>query len=385
MGLKGRLSLFISEFLNDRSLKLREGSTHSDSFEQEMGVPQGSILSPTLFSIKINSLANTISMGTEGSLYVDDFLICYKAKNMDHVEHQLQRCLSKIEQWAIENGFRFSTSKTFGVHFCSKRKQHLHPDLAFCGKPIKFVTETKFLGLTFDKKLSFIPHIKALKNTCTKALDIIKVVASTNWGADQLILLHLYRSLVRSKLDYGSIVFGSARKSYLKMLDPVHHQGLRFSLGAFRTSPVESLYVEANEPSLYIRRLKLGLQYATKLKAHPTNPAYDCVFNPVYADKYIKFPCKIRPFGLRIRDHIVEANIKLEDVAPVNLPESPPWLLPEPHIIFDLRQYNKSVTNPLIIKQSFAEIKSKYPNHKFIYTDGSKDGDRVGCADVHGQ
>ena len=105
-----------------------------------------------------------------------------------------------------------------------------------------------------------------IKTKCLKALNILKVVSSTDWGADKTILLNLYRSLVRSKLDYGSIVYGSARKSYLKILDTVHHQGLRLALGAFRTSPVESLYVEANEPSLYNRRIKLGLQYLTKLR-----------------------------------------------------------------------------------------------------------------------
>ena len=64
------------------------------------------------------------------------------------------------------------------------------------------------------------------------------------------LYIQLYRSLIRSKVDYGSLVYGSARKSYLKMLDSVHHQGLRLALGAFRTSPVESLLAEANEPSL---------------------------------------------------------------------------------------------------------------------------------------
>ena len=55
-------------------------------------------------------------------------------------------------------------------------------------------------------------------------------------------------SAFRSKLDYGCIVYGSPRKSYLQMLDPVHSQGLRLCLGAFRTSPVESLYVDAHKP-----------------------------------------------------------------------------------------------------------------------------------------
>ena len=52
------------------------------------------------------------------------------------------------------------------------------------------------------------------------------------------------------------------------MLDPIHNQGLRLALGAFRTSPVASLYVEADEPSLYSRREKLSLQYAIRLAAN---------------------------------------------------------------------------------------------------------------------
>ena len=113
--------------------------------------------------------------------------------------------------------------------------------------------------------------------TTLKALDILKVLSNTNWGGDRSVLLNLYRSLVRSKLDYGSIIFGSARKSYLKCLDTIYHQGLRLALGVFRTSPVESLYAESNEPSLYTRREKLSLQYITKLAANPKNPAHNCV------------------------------------------------------------------------------------------------------------
>ena len=96
-----------------------------------------------------------------------------------------------------------------------------------------------FLVLFFTEK--FIRHIKYLKAKCLKALNLLKVLPHTNFGADRTTLLRLYRSLIRSKLDYGAIVYGSARKSYLAMLDPVHHQGLRLALGAFRTSPVENL------------------------------------------------------------------------------------------------------------------------------------------------
>ena len=96
-----------------------------------------------------------------------------------------------------------------------------------------------------------------------KRLDL---TGNTEWGADRKVMLRLYISLVRSKLDYGCIVYGSARKSYLQMLDPIHNHGLRLCLGAFRTSPVESLYVDAHEPCLGARRVKLSLQYASKIK-----------------------------------------------------------------------------------------------------------------------
>ncbi|GFQ93136.1 uncharacterized protein TNCT_484971 [Trichonephila clavata] len=122
---------------------------------------------------------------------------------------------------------------------------------------IKVVKEFKFLGLIFDQSLRFHRHLKYLKIRSAKALNILKILANTRWGANRTSLLRLYRALIRSKLDYGSVVYSSACKSLLKILDPVHHEGLRLCLGAFRTSPVESLYAEAYKPPLDLRRMYL--------------------------------------------------------------------------------------------------------------------------------
>jgi len=127
----------------------------------------------------------------------------------------LQRCLNKLQHWADTNGFKFSTSKTVCVHFCHLRKLHPDPQLLLYGNPIPVVEKVQFLGIIFDRKLSFLPHLHYLKNKCIKALNLLRVFAHTSWGADQQTILHLYRSLIRSKLNYGSIVYGSARQSYL--------------------------------------------------------------------------------------------------------------------------------------------------------------------------
>ena len=379
IGLRGRLPNFISHFLSDRSFNVRIGSTLSDTFEQEQGVPQGSILSPTLFNIKINNIVKCVN-DTDSSLYVDDFGIFYKSKNMENIEFRLQRCLNKVETWATENGFKFSKTKTQCVHFCQLRGLHPDPVLNIYGSPIPVVEEAKFLGLLFDKKLSFIPHIKALKAKCLKALDVLKVLSNTNWGGDRSVLLNLYRSLVRSKLDYGSIVYGSARKSYLKCLDTIHHQGLRLALGAFRTSPVESLYAESNEPSLYTRREKLSLQYTTKLAANSKNPAHNCVFNPKYERFYNNTPSAIKPLGLRILPLLEQANISIKNVQPFSLPSKEPWTQNPPRVILDLHKNKKSEVDSHIFKTEFLEIKSAYKHYMSIYTDGSKQDEKVACA-----
>ena len=235
MGLKGRLPLFVKEFLNNRHFRVRIGSTLSDLFFQEEGVPQGSILSVTLFIIKMDSLAKCIKQFIDSSLFVDDFGMSCRGRNMDVVERQLQLNINNVQTWANNNGFKFSKTKTVCVHFCNKRSLHPDPVLRLGNSIIPCVKEAKYLGLIFDHKLSFIPHIKHIKNKCQKALNLLRVLSNTSWGADRRTKLVIYKALIRSKLDYGSIVYGSARPSYLKSLETIQNQGLRLCLRAFRT------------------------------------------------------------------------------------------------------------------------------------------------------
>ena len=108
-----------------------------------MGVPQRSILSVTLFGLKINSQGTVRKNYTLDSLYVDDFVLCYKSKNMNSTELQLQLCQQKIQNWADDtcNGFKFSETKIACVHICYKRKSHDDPCLNLDRNKIKVVNE----------------------------------------------------------------------------------------------------------------------------------------------------------------------------------------------------------------------------------------------------
>ena len=67
--------------------------TLSDTYEQEMGVPQGSILSPVLSSLKINNIVKSVLKGSEASLFVDDFALCIRAKSLLHAQRLMQLCV----------------------------------------------------------------------------------------------------------------------------------------------------------------------------------------------------------------------------------------------------------------------------------------------------
>ena len=376
-GLQGRLPIFIQNFLEDRSFRTLIGSTYSDPKPQEVGVPQGSILSVSLFIIKINSITSCLPPEIKGSLYVDDFLICYNSKNMTTIERKIQQCINKIQKWTTENGFTISNSKTKCVHFCQIHKMHNHPKLTLNNPEIPITDEHKFLGIIFDSKLSFIPHIKKLRIKCNQAMQLLR---ATDWGADRKTLIKLYRSLIRSKLDYGCFIYGAARKSYLQRLETIHHQGLRLTLGAFNTSPKESLYIEANEPPLYLRRKKLALQYYIKLIFCPQNPAYDYTGKTKYENLYQNNPPKIRPFSLRISDLLNEIKINTKIVHYTILSKTAPWTIRQPTINLELAKLPKTKTHPITYQEKLIKIQNKFPDHYHIYTDGSKQGKKVGCA-----
>ena len=121
----------------------------SDSYEQEMGVPQGSILSPLLFNIKINNIVKCVQSPIEKTLFVDDFSISARGKTLAGIERQLQLVINKVERWVQENSFQFSIRKTECIHFHLKRKQVLQPVINLHGMPIKVSKQVKFLGVIF--------------------------------------------------------------------------------------------------------------------------------------------------------------------------------------------------------------------------------------------
>jgi len=389
MGLRGNLPKFIEEFLNDRTFKVRIGECLSGSKVLEAGIPQGSVLSPTLFIIKMNSLTDVIpkEVGYHTSLYVDDLQVAFHHQDLNHIKIKLQHAIDKIVHWADYSGFRLSVPKTKAIHFSIIPGLFSSPDLNINNQRLEYSENAKFLGLVWDHKLTWRPQITSLKVKCIKLLGLLRSVTSQHWGADQSTLLQLYRSLIRSKLDYGCITYNSASKTDLKVLDSVANDAIRLATGAFKSTPVDSLQVLANEMPLHLRRDTLTLKYFYKVKSQLNNPAFKQAiptnYNILYRNKNLA-----KPFPFRAHSLIDEFDMKKNIIKPsfsyrmLDF-QQPIYKLSFPDINLDLSEMPKTSTSNIEYLQSFRYLcEAKYSNSLCIYTDGSKTADGVGAAAV---
>ena len=214
-----------------------------------------------------------------------------------------------------------------------------------------------------------------LKTQCKEALNLIRVVANLKWGGGRDTLLTLYRAIVRSKLNYGCIVYGTASNTNLQQLESIHNSGLRLALGAFCTSPVSSLYKETNEVPLEERRLKLSMHYYLKTSACIDNPAhhdlheFDRTTRDLYAPKSNWRGRMTRP-----------AEINAESVCSLGTPSFPPGTHDYDPTIHNLIEgVSKCMISRQEAQAKFNEYHESQGSHDEVYTDGSK---RVGAVAV---
>ena len=377
-GIGGNLFVFIQDFLSDRYIKVRVGSQYSNAYLQEEGVPQGSVLSVTLFAIAINSIMESVPPGVQGTLFVDDFAIYCSASTALEACRKLQTTINSVTKWADSKGFKFSSQKTKAIRFTRTRKVEEIPTLFLKDEILPYEDQIKFLGVILDEKLTFSAHINDLCIRVKKSLNILKVVSHTDWGADRTMLLRLYTSLCLSKIDYASQVYGCAVKTNLEKLDVVHNLGLRICTGAYRTSPVDSIYVDSGIPPLSIHRKELGLGYITKIKTSKENPNYRYVNNP--SNRSPNKPRIPKPLEVRLEREMRTVEISTEQIACLDTAKFPPWCRPSIDVC-PIEQGKKNRTEGEV-RSEFLNHISKHKNKKAIYTDGSKSAEGVGVAIV---
>ena len=204
----------------------------------------------------IDDLFHDLPSGISFSLFADDSAIWCITPDYDVAIQRPQIALDKIEKWSSNNGLEFSAEKSalmiFTINPGNKASTLSN------GIPIPQVSQFKFLGVVLDSLLTMKHHITHIQAKCKKRMNLFRCLTSTPAGADLCTLLRLYKALVLSIIEYGSVMYAGGSPSYLMKLEVIQNDFLRLALGAMKTSSVISLQVGAHIPPLYIRRMDLS-------------------------------------------------------------------------------------------------------------------------------
>lgn len=128
--------------------------------------------------------------------------------------------------------------------------------------------------MIFDRKLNWKSHVEYIAVRAKKRLNVLRMLSNARYGVNRHHMVTLHQSIILSVLDYGSIVYGNAANSTLKKLDIIHATGLRIALGAFKSSPIDNLLVEAGQLPLRLRREKQLMDYGVRILTQENHPLH---------------------------------------------------------------------------------------------------------------
>lgn len=144
-----------------------------------------------------------------------------------------------------------------------KKEKVLYPKLKLNGKKLPFVPSHPFLGVTLYYRLNWHTHLRLVKIKVLKSLDTVKMLRNRRFGPDPQRLLFIYRTLLRSILEYGCMAYVDAAPT--TTLDSVHNAGIRIAIRTYPTTPVPEMQILCGEVPLSIRRIFLTLKYCAKI------------------------------------------------------------------------------------------------------------------------
>ncbi|HMG39082.1 MAG TPA: reverse transcriptase domain-containing protein [Nitrososphaeraceae archaeon] len=375
LGIVGKTFNWVENFLSNRTFQVKVGAELSDKFVQQNGTPQGSLISPLLFLLMINNIAAELD-DVDMSLFADDSAIYTGHRNIKILENKIQLSINLIQNWCNKNGFKISINKTTGVLF-SKRNNLSRITIKIDQDQIKMDSKVKFLGVIFDSKLSWKPHIDYIIEKCKKRLNLMRAISGYGWGACKKTLLTIYRALIRSILDYGDVAYSAACKSYLNKLSCIQTEALRLCCGAPKGTAASALQNECGELPLHLRRLQNSIKFGTKIlgsKFHPSANVMENHWTNIYRTS------DSREHSIYTRTSEFFSSLNTSFIGP-SFPSAPPWC--NKHVEVDLtlkKLVNKKTDHPEFLKQSALELISKYDSYIHIYTDGSKADSLVSAA-----
>lgn len=292
---------FIHNYLQHRTARIRIEQEFSAPFPLLFGVPQGSPLSPVLYSIYVADIPQPqppISL----LQYADDTAIAAPLPSVRRINQLMQPYLLHLEHWCATWRMTLNPDKTQTILFRphkNSRSTTRNPAglrLRLGGLPLRHSPTVKYLGVVFDEFFTFRPHFRRLWPQYLKRGHLLNRVGGTSWGARPQLLLTTYKAFVRPLCAYGHVAWTPATATNPRLLRPfVRHERarVRHALRLPRRFPTARLMAQFPLPPLEQFLRKLFVRHLARMRA--MNHPYWTILHstPLRSTRHIRTPLHI--------------------------------------------------------------------------------------------
>ncbi len=244
---------WIESFLSERVQRVCVNGKFSGWKSVLSGIPQGSILGPLLFIIYINDLPEVCDKNSDIFLYADDAKIYKHIKSFeDHniLQDNITNVQLWMDKWLMELNVDKCKVVSFGRHINENWNYHLNNN--GIDIDLERLDKIKDLGVNFDSLLTFKDHIHEKINKANSMLGLIKR-NFIYFTSDTFVLL--YKSMVRSHLEYAHSIWNPYKKADIENLEKVQKRATKLVI-KIKHLPYKERLRNLNLPTLKFRRIR---------------------------------------------------------------------------------------------------------------------------------
>jgi Reverse transcriptase (RNA-dependent DNA polymerase) len=259
-GLREKTISWLTSYLEQRKQYVEIKSEHENGCEEifksnseiiKRGVPQGSILGPTLFNIYINDIVDTV---TEGNivLFADDATLSISNESIAELEVVTHIQLNNVVQWLKQNSLIINDSKTKFMLYHIGQQPQKNINVQIDNKPIEQVYDIPFLGTIIDQKLNWNLHVDRLSKKLLSGLYVLKKLVHHR---NKELLILAYFALIESHIRYGICAWGNSSQKNVARVLKYQKRAIRIIEGLRKDEPCRKYYLNLNimtVPSIYI-------------------------------------------------------------------------------------------------------------------------------------
>ena len=247
------LTRWISEFLNNRTAKVKCNNQLSNTILMQAGAPQGSTISPTLYNLFVNDIPQPIFENVGLAQFADNTSYWSISPKTDCAAQALNKQLKLYTDWTHKWRISINMDKTQTMHVKHRRKHrrilNKYP-IIIENKIIPYSSSIQYLGITITDKLKLHKHIQTVIKRTQPALQTIQYTSRKHSKLTKHTRLNLYKSIVRSSLTFAALLLLSITAQDKEKIEILHRKAIRNCLNLPRSYPNRYLFQASRVPNL---------------------------------------------------------------------------------------------------------------------------------------